>query len=120
MIPPQQLVIVIGFREEPLPKGHGYLFWRLNSEKMEHVVCYCDLFEVLPDVVGPMFCKALNQIMSSCGLHQHQISGLEMHYENMSSLAVDLLAKELGRVEVDVSRKTLPYAVPGQISGRIT
>lgn len=97
----QQRVIVIGFREEPRPKGHGYLFWRLESEKTELRVCDCDLFETSPEVVVPMFRMALDQIMRKLGLVKHQINGLEMRYENMSALAVDMLAQELRRINFD-------------------
>ena len=111
MISPQQPVIVIGFREESQPKGHGYLFWRIDSEKIEHRVCDCDLFETSPEVVRPMFGKALSQIMRYLTLPQNQIRGLEMRYENMSPLAVDLLALEFQRLDQECVGSTVPPAV---------
>ena len=119
MTSPQQRVIVIGFREEPRPKGHGYLFWRLESEKRALVVCYCDLFETSPDVVRRMFGKALNQIMSNLGLPPHQINLLEMRYENMSPLAVDLLAQELRQIDLNCVGSTAPPAIAGLDSSRL-
>jgi hypothetical protein len=118
MLPPQQRVIVIGFREESQPKGHGYFFWRLESEKRERRVSDCDLFETSLAVVRPMFSKALDQIMSSLGLPQHQIKGLEMRYENMSALAIDLLAQELQRIDLECAGSTVP-AVVGLDSSRL-
>lgn len=119
MLPPLKPVIVIGFREESQPKGCGYLFWRIDSEKIEHRVCDCDLFETSPEVVRPMFDRVLSQIIRYLGLPQHQIRELEMRYENMSPLAVDLLAQEFQRMEQDCPGSTVPPGVEELDSGRL-
>jgi hypothetical protein len=119
MIPPLKPVIVIGFREESQPKGCGYLFWRIDSEKTERRVCDCDLFETSPEVVRPMFGKVLSQIIRYLGLPQHHICGLEMRYENMSPLAVDLLAQEFQGMDSEYAGNTVPPAVEGLDSGRL-
>lgn len=119
MIPPQKPVIVIGFREESQPKGCGYLYWRIDSERSERRVCDCDLFETSPEVVRPMFGKVLSQIIRYLGLPQHQVCGLEMRYENMSPLAVDLLAQEFQRMDMECAGGTVPPAVVELHSGRL-
>ncbi len=119
MISPKQPGIVIGFREESQPKGHGYLFWRIDSEKIERRVCDCDLFEISPEVVRPMFGKALSQIVRYLTLPQQQIRGLEMRYENMSPLAVDLLTLEFQGMDLECAGSTVPPAVAKLESGAL-
>ena len=91
---PLSSLIIIGFREESLPKGHGYLFWRLGKQGVEVRVCDCNLFEVSPEVVRPMFEKALRQILSTLDVEFSDIVRLDITFENMSPLALELFAEE--------------------------
>ena len=44
-----KLAVAMGFREEPRPKGHGYLYWRLQSGGGERVAVLAP-----PAVVAPV------------------------------------------------------------------
>lgn len=95
---PQSDSVILGFREESLPKGHGYLFWRLGKQGAEMRVCNCDLFEVSPEAVRPMFEKALQQILSRLNIEPGDIGRLEITFENMSPLALELFDEERRRI----------------------
>lgn len=95
---PHSNSVILGFREESLPKGHGYLFWRLGQQGDEVRVCDCDLFEVSPEVVRPMFGKALQQILSRLEVESGDIGRLDITFENMSPLALELFDEERRRL----------------------
>lgn len=97
---PHSNSVILGFREESLPKGHGYLFWRLGQQGAEVRVCDCDLFEVSPEVVRPMFGKALQQILSRLKVESGDIGRLDITFENMSSLALELFDEERRRLSM--------------------
>lgn len=92
--------VILGFREESLPKGHGYLFWRLGQQGDEVRVCDCDLFEVSPEVVRPMFGKALQQILSRLKVESGDIGRLDITFENMSPSALELFDEERRRLSM--------------------
>lgn len=91
---PQSNSVILGFREESLPKGHGYLFLRLGQQGDEVRVCDYDLFEVSPEVVRPKFVKALQQILFRLKVESSVIGRLDIAFENTSPLALELFDEE--------------------------
>lgn len=90
--------VIIGFREESWPKGHGYLFWRADQQSAEVRVCDCDLFDLSPEVVSPMFEKVLQQIFSRLNLECRNVDSLNVTFENMSELSLKLFDLERHRL----------------------
>jgi len=108
--------VILGFREESLPKGHGYLFWRLGKQGAEVRVCDCDLFEVSPEVIQPMFEKALQQILIRLNAEPGDIGRLDITFENMSPLALELFDEEKRRLSI-LNSGLSPNGVPTQERG---
>ena len=86
----QSASVIIGFREESWPKGHGYLYWRADQQSAEVRVCDCNLFDLSPEVVRPMFDKVLRQILSRLNLECRNVDSLSVTFENMSQLSLEL------------------------------
>ena len=89
--------IVLGFREEPWPKGHGYLYWRKAPGGKELMLCNCNLFEVDDGVVSSMFEQALVKVARQLGIEPRDVSGLPVTTENMSALAERMLRNVIER-----------------------
>ncbi len=81
--------VVMGFREEPRPKGHGYLYWRPQSGGVERVAADCDLYDLREAVVAPLLDSALASMRRELG----EAVELSIATENMSAEAKKLVAK---------------------------
>lgn len=90
--------ITIGLREEPRPKGSGYLYWRLEPGGAEIVIRYCDLFDLREDVVESHFENVLRDVMGTLQLTSAQLGDLCIFTENMSPLARAALERVRSRV----------------------
>ena len=90
-------LLTFGFREEPRPKGHGYLYWKMDPDEHERPLQHCDLFEIREEVVSAMFEAALTRVANHLKIERSDLSGIKVSTENMSVHAEGILRRVIGR-----------------------
>jgi hypothetical protein len=84
-----------GIREEAWPKGHGYLYFRRGKAGACERLCDLDLYNTADDVLRELFSRALEDALRRLGCSMEDIAQIPIETENMSSLARNVLFREL-------------------------
>ncbi len=74
--------IVLGFREEAWPKGHGSLFWQMDPGGREVLLRACDVYEIGDDAVSRIFEEALVVVLLQLGIGPSDVAGLSITSAN--------------------------------------
>jgi hypothetical protein len=87
------IVIVFGVRELPRPKGHGYLYFKLDPYGREFFVDYLNLYKTSKEELKELFVLAVQKVRAALAAkgHTKEILTTDCQTENMSDWAVQLL-----------------------------
>ncbi len=87
------IMLIFGVRELPRPKGHGYLYFKLDHYGGEFFVDYLDLYRTSNEELKKLFVLSIQKARDALAAlgRAKEILTRDYQTENMSDWAVQLL-----------------------------
>jgi len=86
-------MLIFGVRELPRPKGHGYLYFKLDLYGREFFVGYLNLYKTSNEELKKLFVLSIQKVRAALVAQgvTEEILTTDYQTENMSDWAVQLL-----------------------------